>query len=231
MFRLVLYFMLSLLLAEQTVAEECQQEAQQGCKVDAGHAQCESWNISASIHSLPRCITSMTFSLIKDPSYLRQYDYIELNEINFNQFKNLEELELNTNHGNYSHIFLVQDSKSLVSLKKINILRFRVMHYYNIELNKLNHNMYSNLRSLKILDLSRAKNLGLDGAKHVIGSKTSIKKLILKNIQEIFVSETYSASADLVHFVCQSKVQYLDLSYNDIVTLAFFLRWKKKLQF
>ena len=157
MLRLVVYCMLSLLLVEQTVAEECQQEAQQGCKVDDGHAQCESWNISASIHSLPPCITSLIFSLIKDPHYLRQYDYIELNEINFNQFKNLEELELNTNHGNYSHIFLVQDSKSLVSLKKISILRFRVMHYYNIELNKRNHNMYSNLRYLKILDLSRAK--------------------------------------------------------------------------
>ena len=228
MIRLVLYCMLSLLLAEQTVAEECQQTAQQGCTVNNGHAQCESWNLTASIYSLPPCVTSITFSLIKTPRNLVPIDHVVLKEADFKQFKHLQELELYTNHGNHSYTELVaRESSALVSFKHIKVLRFRLMHFPLGNLNKDNLNMYSNLKSLQILDLTRAKKIGLEGAKHIIGSKSSIKKLILNNIQDISWSRTYAPSADLLHFVCQSKVQHLDLSYNDIAYVSFFFTGSK----
>ena len=223
MIRLVLYCMLSLLLADQTVAEECQQTAQQGCTVNNGHAQCESWNLTASINMLPLCITSITFSLIKNPSSRPSLVHVKLNEANFKQFTNLEELEIYTNHGNYSYTELVaRESSAFVSLKNIKVLRLRLLHFPVGNVNKNSLNMYSNLKSLKILDLTRSKKIGLDGAKHIIGSKSSIKKLILKDIQDMSWYRTYTPSADLLHFVCQSKVQHLDLSYNDIAYVSFF---------
>ena len=222
MFRLVLYCVLFLFLVEQTVTEGCQQEAQQGCKVTDGHAQCESWNLSASIHNLPPCTTRITFSLIPNPSFYGRYVLVQFNEANFSRLTNLQDLELYTNHGNHSHVRLVvTESTALASLKHVNILRFRMLQDSIGELNDANLNMYSNLKSLKILDLSRAKRIGLTSATHIIGAESTIQKLILKNIQEITRAKTHTPSADLEHFVCQSNVQYLDLSFNDIAYITF----------
>ena len=82
--------------------------------------------------------------------------------------------------------------------------------------------MYSNLKYLKILDLSRAGHIGLTSARHIIGAESSLQTLILKNIQEIWRGDIYSPSTDLQHFVCRSNIQYLDLSYNDIAYIDFF---------
>ena len=155
MFRLVLYCILSLLLAEQTVAEECQQEVQQGCKVDYGHAQCESWNLAASLHILPPCITSMTFSLIANQSLFGRDNWLHLKEVNFSRFQNLKELELYTNPSNHSLVrLLVKESTALDSLKNtsIQILRFRMLQDV-LSNNWLN--MYKILKSLRILELTR----------------------------------------------------------------------------
>ena len=221
MFGLVLYCMLSLLLAEQTVAEECQQDAQQGCKVDDGHAECKSWNLAASLHILPSCITRMTFSLIANQSLFGRDHWLHLKEVKFSRFTNLKKLELYTNHGNHSLVWLyVDESTALDSLKttSIKVLRFRMLQD---RLSNYWLNMYRNLKSLRILELTRAKWISLANAKHIIGAESSIQVLILKNIQEIKRNLICSTSADLAHFVCQSNVQHLDLSYNDIAYISF----------
>ena len=221
MFRLALYCVSLLFFVEQTVTQQCQQKSQQGCKVTDGHAQCESWNLKASIHNLPPCTTRITFSLITNPNFNGRLIGVHLHRVDFSHLTNLQELELYTNRGNHSHIRLhVKESTALSSLKNVSILRFRILQDSIIELNDANLDMYSNLKSLKILDLSLAKSIGLTIAKHIIGAESSMQTLILKNIQEITRPNTYSPSTDLEHFVCQSNVQYLDLSYNDIVYIT-----------
>ena len=126
MLRLVLYCVSFLLFVEQTVTEECHQEARQGCKVTDGHAQCESWNLTASIHNLPPCTTRITFSLVA--SYYGQYVLVSLNTVNFSRLTALQELEISTNRGNHSHVRLdVAESTALTSLQHVSILQFRIL--------------------------------------------------------------------------------------------------------
>ena len=222
MFRLMLYFVLFLVPVEQTVAETCQQEAQKGCKVADGHAQCESWNLAASIHDLPPCTTRITFSFVANPTFYGQHLLVHLSEVDFSPFTNLQELELRANYSDLFHVKLVIESQALIHLKNVTILRFRIPQDRFDELNDANLDMYGKLKSLKVLDLTRAKHIGLAVAKHIIGAKSSAQTLILKNIQEIARENIYTPSADLAHFVCQSNVEYLDLSYNDISYIDFF---------
>ena len=232
MSRFVLYCLLFLFLVQQTVGEVCQQEAQQGCKVTQGHAKCESWNLTASIHNLPPCTTRITFSLITNPNFYSRYVSVQLNKVNFSHLTDLQELELFTNRDNHSHIGLdVTESTALASLKHVSILHFRILQNKIDDLNDANLNMYSNLKYLNNLDLSRAKHIGLTSAKHMISAESSIQTLILKNIQEIWRADTYSPSTDLEHFMCRSNVQYLDLSYNDIAYLSFFEGCSSKLKY
>ena len=185
MFRLILYCVLSLLLAEQTVAEGCHQEGKGGCKVHDGHAQCKWWCIGCSVDKLPLCTTKITISGIGGTLRNNEHILWNMNTDNFIRYENLQELGFYTIPSQHSQVILIAtESTGLSSLNSIKILRFRVFQP-TFDVNNGNLNMYSNLKSLRILDLTRAKSIGLDNAKHIIGAESSIEVLILKNIQEI----------------------------------------------
>ena len=84
MYQLVVLNVLSLMLVRgQTVGtdDSCnRQEVKQGCRVDQGHAVCESWNLTSSIHGLPSCTTRITFSLLVEPNSINM-DYVGYNKI------------------------------------------------------------------------------------------------------------------------------------------------------
>ena len=191
-------------------------ESNQLCTVDHGHAQCESWDLVSGIHGLPACTTRITFSLIPNPN--DDFTIIQLSDVNFSHLANLTELSVITNRSTFDHFELVMNgiSAAVTSLGSLHILRLKVLQ---AEVTKLPTNfldMYSKLKHLEVLDLTRAKRLGLSNAKSLIGQNTTIKTLILKHIQHIGRFEIYTPKLDMAHFICGTAVRYFDVSYNDI---------------
>ena len=204
------------------VSKDCQRnEVMQGCTVDHGHAQCESWDLVSGIHGLPSCTTRITFSLTPDPNDEIQYRYnIWLGNVNFSHLANLTELSVVTNQSAYNHFQLCLDESApsvLHSLGNLHILRLKVRHleWFGLFMSPKFAGLYSKL-NLEVLDLTRAKRIGLSSAKHFIGQNTAIKVLLLKNIQQISRQNIYTPDLDLAHFICGTAVRFLDLSYNDI---------------
>ena len=193
-------------------------EVTEGCRVDNGHAQCEAWDMAASIHGLPTCTTRITFSLLADPQYLgiTRFTGIDVLNIDFGRLTGLIELSISTNCGNYSHVRLFANSSETVKMMpSIKVLRLKVKHAHE-EMTAESKGIYKNLKHLQVLDFTRAQCMGLSLASHVIGQEPSMKTLILRNIQEIGLSASYNPFVDLTHFVCGGNVMSLDLSYNDI---------------
>ena len=201
-------------------SNDCQRnESNQLCTVDHGHAQCESWDLVSGIHGLPACTTRITFSLIPNPDADRQQpSHIQLSDVNFSHLANLTELSVITNRSTFGHFQLVLNGTlaALPSLGNLHILRLKVMHHEDFKLSTKLVDIYSKLKHLEVLDLTRAKRLGLSNAKRLIGQNTAIKTLILKHIQQIGRFEIYTPVLDMAHFICGTAVRFLDLSYNDI---------------
>ena len=220
MFQSVVYnTFLVICVFKLVVSEDCQRdEVKQGCIVEHGHAQCESWDLAAAVHGLPACIRKITFSLTPNPGDESPYiTYMQLSYINFNHLANLTELSVIANWSSYGHFRLVVNgSYALYSLQNLHILRLKVMQDEIHELSETDINMYSNLKQLEVLDLTRAKRIGLSNAKRLIGHKSAIKTLVLKHIQDIRRPRIYSPTLDIAHFICGTAVRILDLSYNDI---------------
>ena len=217
MFKSVLRNVLAcLMICVFTVVEsnDCRRhELNQLCTVDHGHAQCESCDLVSGIHGLPACTTRITFSLIPNQTDDKQHPtHIQLSDANFSHLANLSELSVITNRSTYGHFQLVLNgtSAALPLLGSLHILRLKVL-----QLPTKSVDMYSKLKHLEVLDLTRAKQLGLSNAKRIIGQNTAIKTLILKHIQHIRWL-TYTPDLDIAHFICGTTVRFLDLSYNDI---------------
>ena len=193
-------------------------EVMEGCRVDNGHAECEAWNLTASIQGLPTCTTNITFSLQANPQYINieRYRRIKLENTNFSHLTGLQELSISTNFGNYSHVRITLNSPDVVKMMpNIKVLRLKVSRDWEIT-DAANEGMYKRMKHLEVLDFTRAQRMGLTLASHVIGQKPSVKTLILRNIQEIGHAGTYNPFVDLTRFVCGGNVMSLDLSYNDI---------------
>ena len=196
-------------------------EVIEGCRVDNGHAQCEAWDLAASIHGLPTCTTNITFSLLANPHYINieRYSQIWWGNIDFDRLTELQELSISTNYGNYSHVRLYINSPAVVKMMpNIKVLRLKVLRGWET-VTSANEGIYKRLKHLEVLDFTRAQRIGLTLASHVIGQEPSVKTLILRNIQEIGNIATYSPFVDLTRFVCGGNVMSLDLSYNDITYL------------
>ena len=69
--------------------------------------------------------------------------------------------------------------------------------------------MCSKLKHLEVLDLTRAKRLGLSNAKTLIGQNTAIKTLVLKHIQHIRRSRIYRPDLDIAHFIVELLFTFL----------------------
>ena len=168
-------------------SELCERhEVIQGCRVDNGHAQCEAWDLAASILGLPTCTTRITYSLLTDPQYINvtSYKWMELQNINFSRLA-------------------------------VKVLRLKVSRDWEY-MTDTNEGMYKRMTHLEVLEFTRAQRLGLSLVSHVIGQQPSMKTLILRNIQEIGHTETYDPFVDSTRFLCGGNVMSLDLSYNDI---------------
>ena len=118
MFKSVLCNVLScLMVCVFTVVESknCQRnEVKQGCTVNYGHAQCESWDLVSGIHGLPACTTAITFSLIPSPNADRQQPtHIQLSDVRFSHLANLSELSVITNRSTFGHFQLVLNGTQL----------------------------------------------------------------------------------------------------------------------
>ena len=216
------YGIMSLLFALIVSGSElCERhEVLEGCRVDNGHAHCESWDLAASIQGLPICTTNITFSLLINPQYINIESYtprwIKLENTNFSHLPELQELSISTNYGNYPHVGIDTNSPAVVKMMpNIKVLRLNVLRNWDT-MDATNEGVYKRLKQLEVLDFTRAQRMGLTLASHVIGQEPSVKTLILKNIQEIGHAETYNPSVDLTRFVCGGNVMSLDLSYNDI---------------
>ena len=223
MFKSILCSVLAcLMVCVFTIVEsnDCQSYASnQLCSVDHGHAQCESWDLMSGIHGLPACTTRITFSLIPNPNADRQQPtHIQLTDVNFSHLANLTEISVVTNRSTYGHFQLVLNgtSAALSSFGNLHILRLKVMHRKVFKLPTKLVDMNSKLKHLEVLDLTRAKRLGLSNAKRLIGQNTAIKTLVLKHIQHISRWRIYQPVLDIAHFICGTAVLFLDLSYNDI---------------
>ena len=202
-------------------SKDCQRnEVEQGCTVDHGHAQCESWDLVSGIHGLPSCTTKITFSLIPNPDDERQYvTKIYLGDVNFTHLANLTEFCMVTNQSTYDHFRLWLGERApsglpygLLTLgNHVHILRLKALQRMLPEFAGL----YSKL-NLEVLDLTRAKQIRLSDAKDIIGKNTGIKTLLLKNIQDIRKQRRYTPDLDIAYFICGTGVRFLDLSYNDI---------------
>ena len=122
------------------------------------------------------------------------------------------------------------------SLKAVRILRIRVDqdYYYEEYKEEENKDMYKHMEYLEILDLTRAKRIGLVVASHMIGLQPKINTLILRNVQEMHYTYgiIYAMCVDLTRFICGGNVHHLDLSYNDIssVNVSSFC-WNSKLRY
>ena len=212
----------SLMVCVFTIIEsnDCQRnESKQLCTVDHGHAQCESFDLVSGIHGLNACTTRITFLLIPNQTDDRQHlTHIQLGDINLSHLTNLTELSIITNRSTYRYFQLVLNgtSAALPSLRSVHILRLKVMQPEVLQLPTELVDMYSKLKHLEVLDLTRAKRLGLSNAKTLIGQNTAIKTLVLKHIQHIRRSRIYRPDLDIAHFICGTAVRFLDLSYNDI---------------
>ena len=200
-------------------SNDCQRnESNQLCTVDHGHAQCESWDLVSGLHGLPACTTRITFLLKPNQTDDRNVTHIQLSDVNFSHLANLTELSVITNRSTYRYFQLVLNgtSAALPSLGSLHILRLKVMQPEVLKLPTKLVDMYSKLKHLEVLDLTRVKRLGLSNAKRLIGQNTAIKTLILKHIQHIRRSKIYMPDLDIAHFICGTFVRVLDLSYNDI---------------
>ena len=86
------------------------------------------------------------------------------------------------------------------------------------------------LQSLQVLDLTRSL-VGIADAKHFCKTLQAVQKLILRNIQSVSQDRRYMPSVTLSDFICIGNVRYLDLSYNDLVTIILGeMCWDTKLQ-
>ena len=140
------------------------------------------------IHGLPACTTRVTFSLIPSPKDNQEHpSHIQLSDVNFSHLANLTELSVITNRSTYGYFQLVLNGTSAaqISLRNLHILRLKVLQPELTKLPRKLVDMYSKLKHLEVLDLTRAKRLGLSNAKRLIGQNTVIKTLILKHIQHI----------------------------------------------
>ena len=200
-------------------SEDCQRnEVKEGCTVDHGHAQCESWDLGRGINGLPACTTRITFSLVPGKDDNEQYETgIHLGNVSFSHILNLTELSVVTNRRYYDLFQLYGfESPALLSLESLRILQLKVRQWQMDELSQHNFDMYSTLKHLKVLDLTRAQLIGLSNIKYLLGKQLAVKTLILKNIQDISLPPTYTPVLDLAHFICGTNVRFLDLSHNDI---------------
>ena len=201
-------------------SELCERhEVTQGCTVDNGHAQCEAWDLAASIQELPTCTTRITYSLLSDPQYINvtSFKQIEFQNINISRLTGLQELSISTNYKNYSHIRIDMHTTAVGKIMpNVKVLRLKVSRHWEY-MTDANEDMYKRMKHLEVLEFTRAQRLGLSLVSHVIGQQPSMKTLILRNIQEIGHAETYNPFLDLTRFVCGGNVMSLDLSYNDIV--------------
>ena len=210
----VVLFVLLLVVGSTTAAvdsEQCERpEAEHGCTVDNGHARCEFWDLAASIHGLPACTTRITFSLT-----LQQ----DSTTVDFSNLTNLEELWIYTKRENYDITLYPPYMSRFKTLKAVRILRIRADQDHFLGATEDNKDMYKHMEYLEILDLTRAKRIGLAVASHMIGLQPKIKTLILRNVQEMHYPSSYAMCVDLTRFICGGHVHHLDLSYNDISSL------------
>ena len=197
-------------------------QAEYGCTVSDGHAQCEGWNMAASITGLPACTKKITFSLLANPHFVNvtRFAIFNLSDVDFSHLHMLEELLIFTNRKNYARIrILAEDAKIFQQLAKLRILCIRgQQNTFDFRNNMLG--MYNQIKSLEMLELTRSKRISLNQASRVIGPKSVMKILILKNIQEFRREGRYSAEVDLTNFICDGNVHRLDLRYNDISSIT-----------
>ena len=127
------------------LSKDCQRsEVKQGCTVDHGHAQCETWDLASGILGLPTCTTRIPFSLLPNPDDKRQYITINLGHANFTHLANLTELSVVANQSTYDRFDIWMYSYSGLflcepSLQNLHTLRIKVRH--NEELSQ-----FTNLR-------------------------------------------------------------------------------------
>ena len=158
-------------------SEDCQtNEVKQGCTVDNGHAQCESWDLASivsRIHGLPACTTKITFLLVPKTSENNYNEVgIYLMNANFSHLSNLTELSVLVNRKYYDNFRLhVHQSDALHSLASLRTLRLKVKQEKVLELLQQDAGIYSTFKDLDVLDLTRAKRTGLSNLKYFLGKK------------------------------------------------------------
>ena len=208
------------------------QEVKQGCSVDQGHALCESWDIAYSIHGLPSCTTRITFSLLADPHLINKTTWVttKFHDVNFRNLPRLYEFSIEANQTSYPFVQLqIDGAKTFKHLTNVTILRMKVDHYLQPPSEK---NMYRYIKALALLDISRSL-IGLSAASRIIGQPPVMRTLMLKNVQEKKCPRNeYSPFVDLAEFICGGNIEYLDLSYNYIVSVHISQWcWNSKLRY
>ena len=173
----VVSFVLLLVVGLTTAAVNSQQcerpEAEHGCTADTGHAHCEFRDLAVSIHGLPACTKRITFSLTSQQEY---------GTVDYSNLTNLEEFYLYTKRENYDTTLYPVDMSRFKTLKTVRSLRIRVSQNYVLGATEENKDMYKHMEYLEVLDLTRAKRIGLAVASHIIGLQPKIKTLILRNV-------------------------------------------------
>ena len=219
----------ALLITSVAANDECTftKDTQTGCTVDRGHAVCESRDLYASVHGIPACTTWITFSLQKiDFDININWESIFAN---LSSLPQLERLSITVQQDKYNKINmqLFEDRWIPMYFPKLEILQINVLVLF------VNASRSTSLhQSLQVLDLTRSM-AGIVTTAQFCKALPAVQKLILRNIQALgqFWPVIYAQSVHLADFVCIGNVRYLDLSYNDIVSVRFEkMCWDIKLE-
>ena len=196
-----------------TANDDCTytKDTQTGCTVDRGHAVCESRDLLASVRGIPVCATWITLSFqeLDSHTYLNWRSVVTF----FPSLPQLENLSITVQQDSYMRLGTIWMAEGWVAMNfpKLKILQLNI--YLTSALT-----WTSSLPSLQVLDFTRSM-VGIANAKQFCKTLQAVQKLILRNIQSLTHDNSYTPSVNLTDFVCIGNVRYLDLSYNDLVTI------------
>jgi hypothetical protein len=154
----------------------CDARLPENCTVSKGHAQCEAWDIRASIEALPSCVTTLSFSLLPLPELKenRIDTIICLDDVaNFSHVPHLEEVTLFTNKSHFYYVSLngsvSQCLRSLHALPKLLVLRIQ-MRLQGLSLDNESYaSLHTHFKHLDTLELTRSRIYGVVYAQHMLG--------------------------------------------------------------
>ena len=208
--------------------DECTytKDTQTACTVDRGHVVCESRDLNASVRGIPACVTWITLSLQKTDYQINQ-NWQSIFAF-LHGLPQLERLSIAVEQNKYHRIGTAWFANSWITtnLPKLKILQINVLSIltYDSAWTTSFH------QSLQVLDLTRSM-VGIVNAARFSRTLSAVQKLILRNIQSVTHFRNYVTNVNLTDFVCIGNVRYLDLSYNDLITISLGrMCWDTKLQ-